>query len=163
MVDWLRTVDSLEVSLRYGVYDSPHPDVFARTSLLDPNDRKSARNFDNSNRSHAHVSLGEELKKGATGQAHPGALYFCDAERKHITMKVVAKLGFSSEQRKQLENEYSIYRRLAEKDVQGVPFAFGLFQSIDDNSGGPYLLLLSYGGKHVPTSEMTEQRRCVMV
>lgn len=62
-------------------------------------------------------------------------------------MRVVAKLGFSSEQKAGLQDEYRIYGRLAEKNVQGVPTAFGLYASGEPQ--GPLMLLLTYEGKPI--------------
>lgn len=71
-------------------------------------------------------------------------------------MRVVAQIGFSSDEKADLTDEYHIYEHLAKKEVERVPKAFGLFVSGEPE--GPLMLLITDEGKPIEYGITDEQK-----
>jgi len=127
--------------LRFGVYDSPVPATFLRmippefpkiiipTTRIPPDENMV-------------VVLTSEIGEGATGKVHGGNLEVETSEG-DVSLDVVAKISLSSNQRKRLKHEASIYCHLASKGVKNIPTMLGLFEDIEDAA---LVLLLTPAG-----------------
>ena len=139
----------LFIYLQYGIYDSPCPSTFIRSApaitedkenhpLLSPRDIVSYRAKDS-----LTVILTSEVGHGATGTVHRGMLDV-DGLDGSMSLDVVIKLAFDSEQQAALRDEYETYRLLRSKGVmKGVTAVLGFF---DDCERGPSALVMRYAG-----------------
>ena len=145
--------------LRYGIYNSRIPSTFVRSApaitegeklpaLLSPQAISACRDEDC-----LMIVLTSEVGAGATGVAHGGTLT-AESSDGCVSLDVVVKLAFDSEQRDALQCEYEVYRLLGSKGVvSGIATTLGFFDDFEGH--GPSALIMLNAG--VPLGTTREQ------
>lgn len=148
--------DVLFLYLRYGIYDSRIPCTFLRSAPTITEGKKRAllsRQAISSCRDEDFlvIILTSEVGAGATGVVHGGVLAV-ESSDGCISLDVVVKLAFESEQREALKHEYEVYRLLRSKGVvKGITVVLGFF---DDFEGrGPSALVMLNAGVPLGTTQ----------
>ncbi|KAF8623404.1 hypothetical protein AX15_006392 [Amanita polypyramis BW_CC] len=130
--------DVVLLYLQYDVYDSPipasflrsAPSIMAHTRCSPPFSPRALRSYELEEC--LTIVLTSEIGRGATGVVHGGTLK-SEVLGGAISLDVVVKLAFDSEQQDALRSEYEVYRHLKSKRVhQGITTALGIF---DDSKG----------------------------
>ena len=99
------------------------------------------------------IVLTSEVGAGATGVAHGGTLT-AESSDGCVSLDVVVKLAFDSEQRDALQCEYEVYRLLGSKGVvSGIATTLGFFDDFEGH--GPSALIMLNAG--VPLGTTREQ------
>jgi hypothetical protein len=139
----------LNVYFFYGNYASTRPATFFR---LKPNGKKilitspsvhcpEGRGPDVS----MDVIFTGELNPGSTGIVHTGMIRLPTGQ----SLKIAAKFAFCSADKSVLAKEHALYALMSSKGVKGIPRDYGIFLDAeeDDESEGPFALLMSYAGQ----------------
>ncbi|KAK2467449.1 hypothetical protein APHAL10511_000304 [Amanita phalloides] len=152
--------DVVFLYLQYGIYDSPvpasfvrsAPSIMARTRCPTPSPPFPPRAMRTCRPEEClTIVLTSEIGRGATGVVHRGTLKL-DLKSVTMTLDVVVKLAFDTEQRDALKSEYEIYRHLRSKGVcRGIATTLGIF---DDSEGAACALVMLYAG--VPLCEESQ-------
>ncbi|TFK71964.1 hypothetical protein BDN72DRAFT_876814 [Pluteus cervinus] len=77
------------------------------------------------------ITLNRPLYRGL-GKIHPAIMEFNVANDQTLTQRVMAKVATTPEDQARLKHEYSIYKHLWERGVEGISCIFGLFEDIDN-------------------------------
>jgi len=157
MIQMAENRNILFVYLQYGIYDSPIPSTFLRSApaltkgkklpaLHSPRAIRFCQDKDC-----LVIILTSEIGAGATGVAHGGTLTMGSPDR-CVSLDVVVKLAFYSEQRDALKHE--VYRLLRSRGViKGITVVLGFFDDFGDH--GPSALVMLNAG--VPLGTTPEQ------
>jgi hypothetical protein len=139
--------DVLFLYLRYGIYDSRYPSTFLRSApaitkgqklpaVMSPQAISSCQDED-----FLVITLTSEIGAGATGVAHGGMLT-AESSDGRISLDVVVKLAFDSEQRDALKHEYEVYQLLRSKAVvKGITAVLGFFDDFGGHGPGALVML----------------------
>ena len=133
--------------LRYGIYDSPNPATFVRSSLSlrAPPMTCSCYNLEEC----LTIVLTSEIGHGGIGIVLRGTLQV-EASTRHGLLDVAVKLAITGQQREALWNEYTVYGRLKMEGVDaGITTPIGFFEDVD---GGASALVMPYAG--IPLATM---------
>lgn len=130
------SVVHLDLSICYGIYDSPKSFRLTRGKPL----RTSKSILPDANQT-ISVTLQQPLGSGAAGIVHYATATVTTPNSVPQTFPIAAKVATVRAHRRALHHEHRIYRRLAAHNVAGVPVALGLFES-----DGMTLLLLTLEG-----------------
>jgi hypothetical protein len=137
---------SIQLYLRYGIYDSPIPATFLRKPVQSQIDeprktrssRRQARACHLKDDHHCSIILTSEATPGSTGIVHFGTLGI-DIERSPV-LSVGVKIACTDYEQELLTQERHIYMHLRAQGVKGIPTVLGFFDALDDDASCLVLL-----------------------
>ncbi|KAJ7065533.1 hypothetical protein C8F01DRAFT_1366508 [Mycena amicta] len=145
--------DMMLFHLQYDIYHSRAPASFIRATpcLEHGKGRKPGKvpSIKRAYKPHEYfeIILGSKLGDGAVGIVHGAMARVTTKDGETLVEEnLVVKLAFRHQPQERMRYEYTVYTRLAEHCVTGVPKVYGLFEDLE---GGAIALLMSNCGKNL--------------
>ncbi|KAJ7065524.1 hypothetical protein C8F01DRAFT_1249086 [Mycena amicta] len=145
--------DMMLFHLQYDIYHSRAPASFIRANpcLEHGKGRKPGKipSIKRAYKPHEYfeIILGSQLGDGAVGIVHGAMARVTTKDGEALVEEnLVVKLTFEHQPQERMRYEYTVYTRLAEHGVTGVPKVYGLFEDLE---GGAVALLMSNCGKNL--------------